>query len=190
MKRLLELNCDPVIGKDYLVPYVYYNFFSPVKVTTLFEEDASENQEVPITGLPHEDNDINGTSVLHVHLDLRFISDLKLSHFGYAKTIIDCLFLKVKGSGFAPIIGIDKNQKVLEKPFTCVRNYGDISHWYVNDIKKLAKEYKKTNVKLNLKCKICPHNGAYLNSITPNKLGVITCPNHGLSFNSKTGEVI
>ena len=121
-----------------------------------------EQKIIPLYNHPHSDKE-NGQSEIHYHIDSRYTNE-----FFYNTRIS------------LPL----KNNQRLEYRYLKKLFEKENTYTHVSFIK---------NSKLKHKCIYkgkCPHRGFNLNSETPDKSGIITCPLHGLKFDTNNNNRI
>ena len=170
-------------GEKFLVPCL-------VKTEVVMQEEQEEQEiwldltniqtkkviyVLPIIDHPHNDIE-NGQIETHYHLDYRFINHKKDSNF---PTIKKSHSLYIFGSEIRP----KKDFGNLEYHLLPVINEDFNGITPVNFIKKSKLKHKCVH-----KGK-CPHRGYDLSQVKAIN-GIITCPLHGLKFNSLDGAVV
>lgn len=194
IQRIDELNEPPIIGKRYLVPHI----FGP---TISFKKLGTPPKHLWAVLLPsHEDSkyaskkrfvtkEINGkinvieesycdykpdpNAQHHYHVDPRFTNE---SFYESEMAINDLFHTVVFDEDDGGVRWIES---------VCLRDMPIQSRLYTVFGEHFIDEFKNSSAK----CYRCPHKGINLGSI-PIKDGVITCPAHGLRFNSDTLKVI
>lgn len=132
----------------------------------------------PVINTPHSDNE-NGQPEIHYHTDYRFIK-IKES-----KNISEGFIITDDRIGFKNSIGR------LSKDIDGLLEYHNLP--VINENHNgITQQFFIRNSKLKHKCiqkGKCPHRGHDL-SQEKSVNGIITCPLHGLQFNSETGDII
>jgi hypothetical protein len=183
LQKIDELKSQPIVGNYYLVPCIIkeerdVNFDWVIsKESELVLEKEIILYIYPIINHRHSDKE-NGQDYEHYHVDYRFI-ELQIINNKIIPT------RKNRNHTFAPhlrynIYADNKDFKIEYHKLRCLRlnNYG------------IGGPTK--NSKLKHKCihkGKCPHRGYDL-SQEPTVNGVITCPLHGLQFNSETKQLL
>lgn len=115
----------------------------------------------PLINYPHSDKE-NGQKEVHYHVDDRYISNTSYKR----------ITLPLKKDTYLVYRKLNKIKNVIS---------GITPSKYIK------------NSKLKYNCiykNKCPHRGYDLSNEKPDKNGIITCPLHGLKFNSKTMKLI
>lgn len=118
----------------------------------------------------------------HYHIDWRFMPETEIViqrnyyHHLYPK------WKELNAEYYAPIMEVDKLQEYFFK-YEYLRDFD----FPLNSFKHLEQEMLQKGCKMK-KMK-CPHHGTNLISCKSID-GVVTCPQHGLRWNVKTGELI
>ena len=129
--------------------------------------------------------DITGEN--HFHFDTRFFGPNELEkmiELGAPKNI-----------SYSEILAgpVEKITARCPMSWRCHRNFG------ASDVKKtqnwhnLQEKVKEQGCVLDLKCKICPHQGLNLKTVRPVKIDgqkAIVCPNHHLAWSAIDGSLI
>lgn len=183
MEKIDLLNTPPIIGEYYLVPciikedFILRNSFDlEWKEDILISKSFYEKQMIitPILNHKHSDRE-NRQQYEHYHIDFRFIA---FEGDGInVKKIDDYDFTtEIRFN----IIEENIKHKIQLFPLKCITN----KQKWVGGITK--------NSKLKHKCihkGKCPHRGYDLSKEVPVD-GIITCPLHGLKFNSENKKII
>lgn len=191
--RLADLAGPPEVGKDYVVPCVFH--------------DYCDDHIIPVTGVPHlEDSGKTFGQAAHIHPDLRFLSDAN-----YSKIVADAKEHSVKVTGQ---LGVEVSIHPLETVFffpigatlhdivrRCHREqefefgyeafHGNGS-FYKPALNILEPHFKDR--RMDVEIKRCPHHGTHLSNMrcrsSKDGRACVTCPNHGLTWDLKTGEMV
>jgi nitrite reductase/ring-hydroxylating ferredoxin subunit len=177
MKKTSEVTGPIVIGRFYLVPHA------------VFKNSYSEHEE-PIMLPLHNDKDLfpnptHGAHHDHYHVDKRFDKD----HYDLIRRNSkgEMIEYKVNRGNFVRFDYVDRIEWRKRK---AIRNFDNFEKdRYVEFHQKLQDKGVKDGYCLKAN-KVCPHRGANLASIPPDKNGHIECPMHGLKFDAETGEMI
>ena len=156
------------VGKFYMVPCVHGNLFWLDKVAWW-----------PVMGPFHEDREYIGFADRHYHLDMRFLQTR-----AYRQLSADD-----RGREFAIVLHEHHSYSLSEpvlRRMKCKRRMPDYPHWRVPWLRQLERAYADTPLKPG---RVCPHKGANLSTMTPDKSGCVTCPLHGLRWNAETGRL-
>jgi hypothetical protein len=174
MKKVEEIKRPLKKGEIYLVPCLVKKEITPTDEQSLWLDIKTDNaikiHILPIINHPHNDKE-NGQPETHYHLDYRFIKHKNNHNF---PTIINKHSKHIFGSQVRPL-----------------PNFGELYYYplpVINEHFSGVTGYELIrNSKLKHKCihkGKCPHRGYDLSQVKPNEKGVITCPLHGLEFNS------
>lgn len=125
---------------------------------------------LPILGHPHDDRRY-GVSLVHYHLDQRFMSDEAMAEYGVL------YFLTPDG-------GLPHVERRL---LVCRRSEPK----YNVLLNGLGSDYEGRKAISGGGTGVwrCPHQGAYLGNVTVGKGGCLRCPMHGLRIKRHTGKV-
>ncbi len=158
------------------------------KVPCRFSKQLEEY--IPLTGIPHNDVEDNDIDVVHQHIDLRFCTLSLLRKLNPSVCWGDFNF-DYTWTTFATRLDTDTiSENIFYRKMECIRLLNQKNYFLPNDgMIKLEDKLEKENFNLNKNCKICPHRNTNLTTYQPVN-GVITCPAHGLSFDSETGKLI
>lgn len=139
----------------------------------------------PVLGPRHEDSDYLNFPHYHFHFDWRFIPprvydevmDHILNRYGSEGAVYALVLHDVEGA---------KPGVITYRRRKCYRTFPDYykrTPW----LPELTKAYNNHTLDDSL---ICPHRGASLATIPPDKDGCVTCPLPGLKWNLKTRRVV
>lgn len=193
MERVVELLSAPIIGQKYMVPCI--------EVTNcVYEIDIV----VPVMGKQHRDPVLGGQAAMsHIHIDQRFVTEDQMKGL-FRRTAGDLYPNDETGyiTVFAVASSDGETQRVFEVEKECLREMPGFTHrrrssqgiktyWHLGQSLDHFGRFEDTMDGKVLKgtCKVCPHHGIPLGSITPID-GVITCPGHFLDWDAKTGKRI
>lgn len=186
MEKIDELKHPPIIGKTYLVPCIISD---PIKVQSRTEYLIFDSQEMwmdedpntrtipiiekiqitPIINHPHNDRE-NGQDYVHYHKDYRFQTPEMWNYY-----IVNSI-----GPDIRILFREKQNFRYLN--LKCIRR----THGGITPVKMISKSKLKHQCIYKGKC---PHRGMDLSQVVPIK-GSITCPLHGLKFDSTTKKLI
>jgi hypothetical protein len=167
VQKITELNHPPIVGETYLVPCV------------IFPDSTLE--KYPVIGDFHDDKEI-GFPLAHIHPDYRFFTEDQFQKaFKYATKSGKSLALLAYSSK-------NNNESILYwEVRLCLRDFPVYSIETLDAI--LMRRLERLNKSSKLICGFCPHKGANLNSIAPDKHGNKVCPLHNLMWN-KDGNLV
>jgi hypothetical protein len=173
IKRLSEIEGEPIVGRYYLVPCLPNAYGS----------------YVPVQGPEHDDKEIIGVDKLHYHYDPRFAPEWLLEDVCdwsiYARQLIvrreEYLMISITHSeGFEVK---EKRRKCLRRmPVFPIVIKTNVAPW----MPALEAAYKDKP----LNCNRCPHKGMPLSVDNADEKGVVVCPGHGLAWQMKTGKLV
>jgi len=160
MQRITELTSPPTIGETYLVLCLR---FAPLHGYANF---------MPVIADFHDDKEID-FHVEHIHPDYRFFT-----HEQYQKAIETVI---ADGESLHSL-AYKGEKPLIWQPRQCLRDFPQypIEVLDAELMQKLERIYSKSK----LDCGVCPHKGANLNSIAPDKHGNKVCPLHNLMWSA------
>lgn len=162
LQRVDRLKEPPIVGQQYLVPLVRSDWYGMIR-------------DWPVIGIKHDDAEFLNFSLVHYHLDYRFL-----------RVRQDYL----RKSMHAPLHSSDRCS--LSKLFFGRRKCLREQHIFVGPEKgmqKLDAGFKGLQCATGKRGFVCPHKQFPLGS-TPVIDGIITCPLHGLRIDAQTGFVL
>lgn len=168
----IENVSNPVIGEKYMVRCVLYN--------SAFDKEI----KIWIPVFSHKHSDKGYQEALHYHLDNRFTEEYFMLRMREVMENGEDEFAKQnKGYGeWSLAVRDDLVEKEEYKKMIYLRHMSlpkdQLFHKIIDQMKG------KT-----MKDMICPHHGASLKSC-PVVDGVVTCPQHGMKWNVKTGKLV
>lgn len=173
IQKIDDLKHPPVIGDIYMVPclVIQENTISDWEVQLdgeLIDTNDNKLHLYPVINHPHSDME-NGQKEPHYHRDFRF-SPISARHYLNNSTMSVRIYLKIDDAF--------KNKKLEYFAMTCVSLQQGV----------ITPPFMIRNSKLKHKCihkGKCPHRGYDLSQEVPRD-GKITCPLHGLQFDSIT----
>lgn len=134
----------------------------------------------PVVDKMHRDGK-HGLDKPHYHIDWRFMPEFELeAHSNWNNNIYKKAYCN-NSEFFTPIT----KDEVIREYYNCfqyLRDNRKFPEWGFPSLEKAMKNCKMVNMK-------CPHHGTNLVSCKPVD-GVVTCPQHGLKWNVKTGELV
>ena len=168
MKKIQDVE-NPQIGDFFMVRCVRIQRGSPNKGFWF-----------PVVDNPHRDGKY-GLDTPHYHIDWRFVSDGNImdQRNYYRSAGIETGVQETEY--IAPVL----EEEVIEERYLPLRYQRDHSFPEITAFDKL-KEAMKDSVMQNL---TCPHHKTSLKSCKAVD-GVLTCPQHGLKWNIKTGKQV
>ena len=184
IENIESLKSPPIVGQTYLVPCVFghYSYLGKVK---------DMDQWWPILRPSHEDSKyVEQTRTIwkkNIEVEeMYYEADPTMSHHYH----ID--------PRFAPASMYTRDEQERQDWHNTVTIESAVE-WQelkcVRDMptqvlyESLGKQFVEDHKDKKLKCMRCPHKGMILSSI-PDIDGIITCPGHGLKFDSKTNQCI
>lgn len=178
-EKATALCSPPVVGQTYAVPCYRKRMGVALEVPT-------GHHYIPVYLPAHEDGELLSFPVWHYHVDLRFLSP-KAVHRRYVdsvqvetmmspeeirQTLVNSFNLVPTDSGDADYANL------WWKPMVCHSS----EQRPVSSISQLDHHFRDHR----LSCLKCPHKGANLADIAPDKWGFVRCPMHGLKWNVRT----
>jgi nitrite reductase/ring-hydroxylating ferredoxin subunit len=189
MKHIDKLNCPPVVGEFYLVPCVFGKYTNigrhniPPQLWPVFLPSHEDSKyypqyrtkwiETPTGQYTIEETyyeSVPGT-LHHYHVDPRFTPAEFYTEWE-----------QVNKSWHNVIEAVDSDVKT--EKLQCIREM-PIQRLFTGFGQNFIDDHKNKKIV----CGRCPHKKVNLKSV-PIINGVITCPNHGLQFDSKTGNCL
>lgn len=169
MQKVTELTTEPIIGKFYLVPCVFY-----------------QRGWWPIIGEPHSDPELGtGAKNPHWHYDIRFFSEssllyesIKYDLTSEQRTMSYLIDFKDQYSG-EPL-------EVVFKRLKCKRKMPEFK--LMN--RPIWQEFHNLYIGKSVKCGKCPHRGMPLESLPKDKNGNVVCNGHGLLISMAEKKVL
>lgn len=168
IKRVADLNHEPIVSHYYLVPCV-----------------RTEWGIMPILGPWHNDKEYLGIERAHYHYDLRFISD------GFLDLHVSSYRACTDEQSLMAIVMFDPEGKVkvFDQRRKCTRRMPDFPMRLTNAVAGWLEPMQKIYSQLTA-CGKCPHRGFPLSDENADSNGVVICPGHGMAFNIHTGKVV
>lgn len=168
---------DPIVGKYYLVPAIWYKFFE--RVTWW-----------PVLGPPHEDGELLEFPYQHYHHDWRFTPwcGYNRARDGYGRFSADArpfawpLMRHGEPVPEFPTLKRLQCKRRMKMPAELTKPGQGFS--------VVQKHFAGHTVKEGPHGLICPHRGAPLHTISPDEDGVVTCLLHGLRICTRTRTVL
>lgn len=188
--RKIDLNEEPVVGEYYSVPCVFgelnilhvrYPKTDFYPVLTPSHEDSKylgtvkykwkENEYGESSCITYHEYEPIPNAPHHFHIDPRFVP---LNRYDYDVSMQQYRFHSTINASEVEY----KEMKCLRRMPTQYSLYKAFGQPFINDF-----------TGSDAKCGRCPHKKINLRNI-PSKNGVITCPAHGLQFDSKTMDCL
>ena len=167
--RLIENTTDPQIGDFFIVRTVEFKRNNMLL-------------KWPVFAKSHSDKDYQPEE--HYHIDWRFMTEsIMLEHRKYYQNLYPNYWKDLNAEYFEPIM---KDTEVISESYEkwkYLRNFDFPKEQFIKIEKKMI------DCGAKMKNMRCPHHGTNLTSCKPVN-GVVTCPQHGLRWNIKTGELI
>lgn len=136
----------------------------------------------PVLGPWHEDADFVGFNEEHFHLDARFLSVAQYRLLCHKRPLGEINLFAVVITAYqlaaAASIRLRKCKRQFPEQYPTER-----AKW----IPALQDAFANKKVGPGL---VCPHRGASLQGLTPDRDGCVTCPLHGLTWDCKTGSLV
>lgn len=166
LQRIDEIEGEPIIGREYLVPCV--------------ERRCVWGDEwMPVIGAVHDDAEYIGVTKKHWHFDWRF-----------------CDQPSVESSDLARILYSDRavSDRVKWIQLKCLRSMPEFPLQYTDysgttHQSTFAAKLEAGYANVKMKCMICPHRGLPLSGL-PVKDGTVVCPGHGLKWRLADGAMV
>lgn len=198
---ITDITESPIVGRFYLVPCVRYWYRGRVAWW-------------PVMGPKHEDAEHLNFTQVHYHLDRRFMSPKWFHTPRFVKseiwplgrmkgdphfcgdTIIAARPLGEFGAGTGHCPGADGGGPLPAPVLRRRKCY--ISDVGFPELSRSGETFLRFHRAFEGRaCKrdaeghlVCPHKGARLSSLVPDKAGRVICPLHGLMINVETGRVV
>ena len=176
-----ELNSPPIIGQTYIVPCMFG------QIDLLSKAQVRPPVWWPVMRPSHQDSvyvaKIKSILVGEEFIDEEYFEDDPLTSHHYH---IDPRFTpdeyyvdwELKNNNLHNVINIQG--EIIWKNLVCLREM-PTQRLFTG----FGQKFLDDHLGKKIKCGRCPHRGVLLNSVPIND-GVITCPNHGLKFDSKS----
>lgn len=173
---LSGLREPPVVGRFYMVPAIFYRW-------------NGKDGHWPVVGPLHEDREFFAFSLLHYHVDLRFLtaSQWKLAtRNGYRRSLSSVVASDAEhAAGSQPLAHLDLpiprgRPRLIRR--RCRLNTRAYAFPNEPPIQRLNEHFGAPAEPIRLRDGriLCPHRKADLSTYKPDKNGIITCPLHGL----------
>lgn len=178
--RIDELTAPPVVGRQYLVPTVLYEW-------------GGLTDRWPVMGPKHEDGEYLGFWRPHHHIDARFVTPVQARRM---RAVIDVDRFRGAGSPIAAVFaacaalplqqaeGRAPLPEPVYAPMRCARKHHDYPLAYSLSRPRhrdLHAAYTGRRCGKNAEgLLVCPHKGFVLNSLQRDEQGRVVCPLHGL----------
>jgi hypothetical protein len=193
IRSIDDLTGPPVPGQHYLVPHVLY-WWTPGEPIYGRTQDA---RWWPIIGPKHDDIEHLNFKAKHYHCDVRF---LRRSTFSDRRRNIRASYSNLVGTPISEFserewyghkIGGPLPEPVWRTAKCIVADAGFVPHNPENlTFVAFHAAYEGKRCRRDAEGRlICPHKGAPLNSLAPDRKGRVVCPLHGLLINVETGVV-
>ena len=187
MLRVDDIKRPLLLGEEYFVPCIVRTEYHPIvyEQTLIEERYLTKNHKLrtyitPVINSPHNDIE-NGQKEVHYHADFRFIKTENVH---------------VDGSTILRVINKHSKYYFCEFIRPEEKVHGRLEYMALPVV---SEEFAQgtpvgliKNSKLKHKCihkGKCPHRGYDLSQVKPSN-GIITCPLHGLTFDSTTKQLL
>lgn len=177
------------VGRFYMVPCVRLIVENPIQQ----HPAAGKDGWIPVIGPEHHDREVIGFQPVHIHIDVRFVCADVLRRYGAGFVLNGAnAAQRLMGhpvSTFSDGIGIaghprqyDQRLERKARRLMCKREMPNFpgGSWGP----ALTRQHAGCKLKPG---NICPHRGIDLTPFVKDD-GTVTCPGHGLRWDTKTGE--
>ena len=173
-----EIDGAPVVGRYYMVPAIWQARHPP----GLTDYGA---MWWPITGPLHNDQQFFEFKHDHYHVDIRFLGTRHIRRMGYTGWLAESPLEAELARPVHAFVGGPPLPKPELRKMRCRRLSVTYPYATSKQVRAVNDHFKGCSALANAKGhRYCPHQKARIDQIPPDADGIVTCPLHGLRFDS------